>query len=62
LPSQQLQRQLQTQHNVDIGNSIQDRPNKNKSHIIIIKKIIIQFKANYKVSTTKEKKQNTQTI
>jgi hypothetical protein len=61
VPSQQLQRQLQTQHSVHIGNN-----NKVKSHriiiIIIVLIIIIQFKANYKVNATKEKKQNTQTI
>jgi hypothetical protein len=39
VPSQQLQRQLQTQHNVDIGNSIKDRHKIDKIYRIII----IQF-------------------
>jgi hypothetical protein len=44
-------RQLQTQHNVDIGNSIKDRQNKDSSHIILI----IQLKAYKKLAQPKKR-------
>jgi hypothetical protein len=45
VPTQQLQRQLQTQHNVDIGTKIKSKPHNNNNSINNINSIQSQLQS-----------------